>query len=160
MRKQLLVAGHLGLLLIATLAGACGRAPALSAQTILGRWEVLESRGMTAPESFFWFTMEYVEFRADGTIASLIRWPPAGGAELRLNTTARYVLADPQQLAVTGACRHADPCTGRYAATLAGDELTIADATGRLVLRRVAGVSAELPPPAGPRPSPTPAAPR
>lgn len=159
MRKHPLLPGCLCLVLLSILLGACGQATPVSAQTILGRWQVTDNNSrMSVPNSFFWFTMEYVEFRGDGTVASLIRWPRMDGPELRLNKTAHYALTDTNHLAVTGACRHLDPCTGLYTAMLAGDELTIVDSAGRLVLKRVADPGEVLPPPAeGPLPSPTPA---
>jgi hypothetical protein len=158
MRKHPLLPGCLCFVLLSILFSACGQATPVSAQTILGRWQVTDNSHMAVPNSFFWFTMEYVEFRGDGTVASLIRWSSMDGPELRLHKTAHYALTDTNHLAVTGACRHHDPCTGFYTAMLAGDELTIADTVGRLELKRVGDASEVLPPPfEGPLPSPTPA---
>jgi hypothetical protein len=100
--------------------------------------------------------MDYVEFRADGIVASLIQWPP-NGSELRLNKTARYALTNTQHLMMTGACRYQDPCTGVYTTALAADELTIFDSAGQLALVRVGDASEDLAPTfVGPAPSPTP----
>jgi hypothetical protein len=144
------------LILLAVALNSCGRTTPASAQTLLGRWHVTNEQNLSVPNSFFWFSMDYVEFRADGTVASLIQSPP-NETELRLNKTARYALTNTRHLAVTGACRHQDPCIGLYTTALAGDELTIFDSGGQLVLVRVGDASEELAPTAvGPAPSPTP----
>ena len=157
MRKHALVSRCLCLALLAIVLSACGRVTPVSAQTILGRWQVIDNKDITIPHSFFWFTMEYVEFRADGTVATFVHWPQIDGPELRLNKVAHYALTSSDRLALIGACRHQDPCTGLYTATLAGDELAIGDSVGRFVLKRVAGASEDLPLLLdGPLPSPTP----
>ncbi len=72
MRKHSLFPSCLCLVMLSILLGACGQATPVSAQTILGRWEVIDHSGIAIPNSFFWFTMEYLEFRGDGTVASLV----------------------------------------------------------------------------------------
>jgi hypothetical protein len=117
---------------------------------------VIDKQGINVPNSFFWFVMDYVEFREDGTVLALMLWPPDAGSEIRLNKTAEYYLVGEQQIAFVGACRYQDPCTGTYTVTLKENELRIFDADGRLTLERVGPPSSDLPPPAvGPSPSPT-----
>ncbi len=125
--------------------------------SIVGRWEVQGTPGVHIPHSFFWFTMDYLEFRADGTVLALMRWPPDGGEEIRLNKTTQYTLRGDNQIQFEGSCRHEDPCTGVYTVTRTADTLRIFDDSGALNLQWVAP-PAEIPPPAveGPAPSPTP----
>jgi hypothetical protein len=112
---------------------------------------------MNVPNSFFWFAMDYLEFREDGQVWALIEWPPETRSDTRLNKTAEYALVGEDQIEFVGSCRHRDPCTGTYTATLEGDKLRIFDAEGRLELSRVGPPSKGLPPTAvGPSPSPTP----
>jgi hypothetical protein len=92
MRKHPLLSSCLCLVLLSILLNACGQATPVSTRTILGRWQVIENKGITVPNSFFWFTMEYVEFRADGTVTSLVHWPPTDMRELRRNKIAHYAL--------------------------------------------------------------------
>jgi len=144
--------------LLSVLVCSCGREVIESSQSILGRWRVINKRGINVPHSFFWFTMDYIEFREDGTVWALMQWPPDVGSDIRVNKTAEYSLVGEYQIEFVGACRHQDPCTGSYTATLKGDELQIFDAEGRLVLKRAGPPSEDLPPTVvGPSPSSTPA---
>ena len=118
---------------------------------------VINKQGINVPNSFFWFTMDYVEFREDGTVWALMQWPPDVGSDIRLNKTAEYFLVGENQIKFVGACRHQDPCTGFYTATLKGNELQIFDAEGRLELKQVGPPSKDLPPTVvGPSPTSTP----
>jgi hypothetical protein len=146
------------LALLVFLAGGCSRESAL-ARGIVGRWRVGENQGIGVPNSFFWNQMDWIEFREDGTALALIQWPPDGGSEVRLNGKTRYRTIGKSQIEFVGSCRHADPCTGVYTATLRHSALEIRDAEGELTLRRVGPTARELPPTVvGPSPSPTPAA--
>ena len=143
--------------LLSVLASDCSREATESSQSILGRWRVTNKQDISVPNSFFWFTMDYVEFREDGTVWALVQWPPGIGSEIRLNKTAEYFLVGENQIEFVGACRHQDPCTGFYTATLKGNELQIFDAEGRLELKQVGPPSEDLPPKvAGPSPTSTP----
>jgi hypothetical protein len=144
--------------LLSMLVSSCGREVTESPQSILGRWRVINKQGINVPHSFFWFTMDYVEFREDGTVWGLMQWPPDVGSEIRLNKTAEYSLVGEHQIEFVGACRHQDSCTGSYTATLEGDELQIFNVEGRLELERVGPPSEDLPPTVvGPSPSSIPA---
>ena len=129
----------------------------LSSRGIQGRWQVISSHGMSVPHSFFWFTLDYIEFLADGTILGLMQWPPGESNELRLNKTASYELTGENEISFSGSCRHRDPCTGIYTATVDGNMLYIFDTEGHLELQRVGPLSEDLPPAAnGPSPTATP----
>jgi len=144
--------------LLSVLVSGCSREGTESSQSILGRWRVINKQGINVPNSFFWFTMDYVEFREDGTVWALMKWPSDVGSDIRLNKTAEYSLVGEHQIEFVGACRHQDPCTGSYTATLKGDELQILGVDGRLELKRVGPPSEDLPlTVVGPSPSPTPA---
>ena len=156
MRRHLWYASLFIVLLFAASSGCNKQSPL--AQDILGRWKVIDNQGIGVPHSFFWSMMDWIEFREDGTALALIDWPPGEGGEVRLNGTTRYRTVGEHQIEFTGSCRHADPCTGVYTATLSGDRLEIEDAGGRLTLTRVGPADRELPPTVvGPSPSPTPA---
>ena len=155
MRKHL---WHTGLFIVLLLASAssCSKQSPL-AQGILGRWEVIDDQGISVPHSFFWSMMDWIEFREDGTALALLDWPPGNGGEVRLNGVTRYQTVGERQIEFTGSCRHADPCTGLYTATLSGSRLEIEDAEGKLTLKHVGPAGRELPPTVvGPSPSPTP----
>lgn len=125
--------------------------------SVLGRWRVIETAGMSVPNSFFWASMDYVEFRADGTVLALVDWPPDSRSEIRLNTTGQYARVADNRIEFVGACRHEDPCTGAYRVELRGDDLEISADEARLKLQRVGPPGADIPPPIfGPSPSPTP----
>jgi hypothetical protein len=144
-------------IVLLVLIGGCGGKTTEPAQSVVGRWRVIDKQGIDVPNSFFWFVMDYVEFRNDGIVLALVVWPPETGSEVRLNKTAEYYLVGEQQIAFVGACRHQDPCTGTYTVTLKGDELRISDAGESMTLERVGPPSNDLPPPVvGPSPSPTP----
>jgi hypothetical protein len=156
-RQRLWYAG-LSVVLISLVIGGCSKERPL-AQGILGRWQVNDNQGIGVPHSFFWLSMDWVEFREDGTALALIDWPPGVGSEIRLNATTRYRVVGDRQVEFVGSCRHADPCTGVYTTTLSGDKLEIWDVEGRLTLTRMGPAGQELPPTVvGPSPSPTPAA--
>ncbi len=143
---------------LSVLVSGCGNEVTGSSPDILGRWEVINNQGVSVPNSFFWFVIDYVEFRDDGTVLGLMGWPPDGGSEIRLNKTAEYSLVNEHQIEFVGDCRHQGPCTGVYTITLKEDRLQIFDADGTLDLKRIAPPSKDLPPTAiGPSPSPTPA---
>ena len=116
-----------------------------ASQRILGRWEVIAREGMNVPNSFFWLTMDTIEFREDGEVWALIHDTSAAG-ELRLNKTAVYSVVGENGIEFVGACRHQDPCTAAYTLTLKGDEAQIFDAEGRLELVRVGPLSSAPPP--------------
>jgi hypothetical protein len=142
---------------LTVLPNGCGPEDTEPSQSLVGRWEVINKEGMNLPNSFFWFAMDYVEFREGGEVWGLTHSPPGAGGDIRLNKTAEYVFVCEHQIEFVGACRHQDPCTGSYSATMEGDELQIFDAEGRLELRWVGPPSKDLPPKAdGPSPSPTP----
>ena len=118
---------------------------------------MIDSQGLNVPHSFFWFMMDQLEFRQDGALWGLMLWPPGGGTELRLNAWTTYTFVGPDQIEITGSCRHEDPCTGAYTVTLDGDTLELFDEEGRMRLERTGPPSA-VPPPkvVGPSASPTP----
>ena len=141
--------------LLSLLAGGCSKEGS-SDQGVLGRWEVIDKQGINVPNSFFWLSMDYLEFRQDGTVLALVKWTPGGA--VRLNKTATYSLVGERQIEFLGACRHQDPCTGAYTMALSGDRLQIFDADGILTLTRIGPPGKDLPPRVvGPSPSPTPA---
>jgi hypothetical protein len=134
--------------------GWLGRAVGAS---VLGRWRVVEKDGMNVPNSFFWASMDYVEFRAGGTVLALVDWPPDTPAEIRLNQTGQYSLVEDDEIEFVGSCRHEDPCTGTYRVELRGDSLAIVNAEGKLQLQRVGPPGEDIPARImGPSPSPTP----
>ena len=140
--------------LLSLLASGCSNEDS----SVLGRWEVIDKQGISVPNSFFWFSMDYLEFREDGTVLALVKWPPDVGRDVRLNKTARYSLVGERQIEFLGACRYQDPCTGAYTMALSGDRLQIFDADGILTLTRIGPPGKGLPPRVvGPSPSPTPA---
>lgn len=144
------------IVLLSLLAIGC-RKEVSSSNRVLGRWEVIENQGISVPNSFFWFSMDYLEFREDGTVLALVKWPPDVGSDIRLNKTASYSLVGEHQIEFVGACRHQDPCTGVYTTTLKGDKLEIFDTDGILTLMRVGPPGGNLPPTiVGPSASPTP----
>jgi hypothetical protein len=146
-------------LLSSLLIGCVTESPETS-QRILGRWEVIQMEGIHVPNSFFWFTMDAIEFREDGEVWALMH-DPSGTDDLRLNKTAAYSLVGDDQIEFVGACRHEDPCTGVYTLSLKGDDVQILDAEGRLELRRAGPPSRDRPPKVvGPSASATPAAPQ
>jgi hypothetical protein len=75
------------IVLVSFLVCGCGSETTESSPDVLGRWEVISEEGMSVPNSFFWFVMDYVEFRDDGTVLGLMEWPPDSGTEIRLNKT-------------------------------------------------------------------------
>jgi hypothetical protein len=162
MKRNMLLHRRWTCLLIALLlqwASACQPAPANPAERIQARWQVDDSQGMNVPHSFFWFTMDYIEFRPDGTIWGLMGWPPGEDGDLRLNVTGEYALVGGDQIEFVGACRYEDPCTGRYTLTFQGDSLELSGAGSRLLLKQAGPPSKEAPPPPpAPAPSPTPGA--
>jgi hypothetical protein len=116
--------------------------------------------GMNVPNSFFWLTMDTIEFRADGEVWALIHDTSAAGG-LRLNSTGAYSLVGEDGIEFVGACRHQDPCTGVYTLSFRGDEAQIFDVGGRLELLRARPPSSERPPRiVGPSASATPALPQ
>ena len=156
MRLRLLCVG-ISIVLSSLLLSSCGK-EASSSQSILGRWRVVNHRGINVPNSFFWFSMDYLEFREDGTVLALVKWPPEVGSDIRLNKTAKYSRLGEHQIEFIGACRYQDPCIGVYIATLRGDRLRISDADGELTLMRVGPLGQDLQSTiVGPSPSPTPA---
>jgi hypothetical protein len=78
--------------LLPVLASGCSREHTESSLRILGRWRVIDKQGINVPHSFFWFMMDYVEFRQEGIVWGLVNWPPDGGNEIRLNVTGQYAL--------------------------------------------------------------------
>lgn len=158
MKSLSLLWAGLIIILLSVLVSSCGQEGSEPRQEILGRWKVMSNRGVSVPNSFFWFSMDYLEFRDDGTALGLMEWPPGGGTEIRLNKSARYSLLGEGQIEFVGGCRHQDPCAGVYTVTLTGDTLRIFDEDGELDLKRVGTPGKIVPPTAiGPSPSPTPA---
>ena len=160
MPRRLLSITTLISLLLVLLAG-CGREMPSSPPHITGRWKVVESERMSVPNSFFWFSMDYLEFHGDGEVWALVRWPPGrqNESELRLNKTGRYALVGQDQIEFPGSCRHQDPCAGTYTLAQEGDELQISAAESRLHLQWTAPPSQARPPAIpGPSASPTPVA--
>ena len=149
-----------GLIILTGIASGCRNTPTDPTVDILGRWEVVQQEAISVPNSFFWFSMDYVEFRVDGTVWGLIAWPPGSESDdLRLNKTAQYTLTADSQIEFVGSCRHQDPCTGVYTLALTADALQIFDTNGTLNLKRVALPGKSVPPTViGPAPSATPAA--
>ncbi len=154
MRLRLLCVS-MSIVLSSLLLSGCGK-EASTSQSILGRWRVINHRGVNVPNSFFWFSMDYLEFREDGTVLALVKWPPEVGSDIRLNKTTKYSIVGEHQIEFIGVCRYQDPCTGVYTVTLRGDRLQIFDADGELTLMRVGPPGQDLPSTIiGPSPSPT-----
>ena len=146
--------------LLAILLCGCGWTEPEPSQRILGRWEVVQMKGMNVPSSFFWLTMDTIEFRADGEVWALILAPDDAESGMKLNSTGAYALVGEDQIEFVGACRHQDPCTGVYSLSFSKDGAQIFDADGRLELLRAGPPSAERPPRiVGPSASATPALP-
>jgi hypothetical protein len=144
--------------LLSMLLCGCGTKGSESSQRILGRWEVIQMEGMNVPNSFFWFTMDYVEFREDGQVWALMVDPTGTGNDVGLNKTAAYSVVGEDRIEFVGACRHQDPCTGVYTLTLNGDDAQVFDVGGRLELVRAGPPSSDAPPTVvGPSASATPA---
>jgi len=147
--------------LLSILLCRCGSKGPEASQRILGRWEVIRMEGIHVPNSFFWFTMDYVEFREDGEVWALMVGPTGTGSDIGLNKTAAYSLVGEDRIEFVGACRHEDPCTGAYTLTLNGDDALIFDAGGRLELKRAGPPSSDPPPPVvGPSATATPTLPQ
>jgi hypothetical protein len=143
--------------LLFALIGACGEDSSASPASILGRWRVISIQDMTVPNSFFWFTMDYVEFRQDGTVLALMLWPPEDGNDIRVNKIAEYDLVGDEQIAFIGSCRHIDPCTGLYTITLKENILRIFHEGSSLELMWVGPPDEDIPPTVvGPSPTGTP----
>jgi hypothetical protein len=147
--------------LLSILLCRCGSKGHEASQRLVGRWEVIQMEGMNVPNSFFWFTMDYVEFREDGEVWALMVDPTGTGSDIGLNKTGAYSLVGEDQIEFVGSCRHQDPCTGTYTLILDGEDLEILDPGGKLLLKR-AGPPSSDPPPAvvGPSASATPALPQ
>ena len=143
--------------LLLTLANGCSQENTESPPRILGRWRVLEKQGINVPHSFFWFMMDYIEFRQEGIVWGLVNWPPEAGNEIRLNVTGTYALVNEHQIEFIGDCRHQGPCTGSYTLTWKRNTVHILGQDAKWVLEWV-GPPSKDPPPAvmGPSPTPTP----
>ena len=145
-------------ILLLTLLTGCSSGSTDASQRILGRWQVLDKQGINVPHSFFWAMMDDIEFREDGTVWGLLKWPPNKGPDIRLNATAEYALVDQDQIEFVGDCRHQGACTGTYTVTWKGKELHISGDDATLRLQRVGPPSEDTPPEIeGPSPTPTPA---
>lgn len=146
--------------LLAILLCGCGWTEPEPSQRILGRWEVVQMEGMNVPNSFFWLTMDTIEFRADGEVWALILAPDDAESGMKLNSIGAYTVVGEDQIEFVGACRHQDPCTGVYSLSFSGDEAQIFDTGGRLELVRAGPPSSKRPPRiVGPSASATPALP-
>ena len=142
--------------LILLLGSGCIGGTPNSPPNVVGRWVVVRNDGMNTPYSFFWFSMEYVEFRADGVVWGLMTWPPGddSAGEIRLNKTAGYTLVGDNRVEFTGSCRHHDSCTGVYTIGRTANGLKIFNADGALKLEWLAPPAKALPAPVpGPAPS-------
>ena len=125
-------------------------------QDIVGRWEIEKSNGLNIPHSFFWFPMEFIEFRADGTVLGLMNWPPAADEEIRLNKSAVYQLLDGNRIEIIGSCRYEDPCSEIFNFTIAGRKLRLFNAEASMDLRYMGPADqGDIPTIIGPQPSPT-----
>jgi hypothetical protein len=146
--------------LLAILLCGCSWTEPEPSQRILGRWDVVQMKGMNVPNSFFWLTMDTIEFRADGEVWALIVAPDDAEGGMKLNSTGAYALVGELQIEFVGACRHEDPCAGVYTLSFSGDGAEISHADGRLDLVRAGPPSSERPPRiVGPSASATPAIP-
>lgn len=135
----------------------CSRDDTEIPRDISGRWQVVSNQGINKPHSFFWFMMDYIEFRDDGAVWALIHWPPGEGDDIRLNAVSEYNRLSEEQIQFTGSCRYEDPCIGTYTLRLQTDILTINDAAGELVLKWVGPQSEDtVPRVIGPAPTATP----
>ncbi len=105
-------------------------------QDVAGRWAVQDGSTLTVPNSFFWFSMDVIEFRPDGTVLGLMFWPPDSRAELRLNKTAEYRLLEDGRMEIVGSCRHEDPCGGVYDLSLSGESLRLFNDSDEMQLKR------------------------
>jgi hypothetical protein len=101
--------------------------------------------------------MEYLEFRENGVLLTLIK--SEGSEMFWLNNSATYTMTSSSQMQVAGSCwqgweRYA--CSRTYSIRLAGDKLWVL-ADNQAEYRRIGELSRDLPPTlAPPFPSPTP----
>jgi len=140
--------------LFLVLASGCSRGNTESSPRILGRWRVIDKQGINIPHSFFRCMMDYVEFRQEGIMWGLLKWPPDDGNEFRHNGTGEYVLVGEHQIEFVGDCRHQGPCTGSYTLTWKGDTLHILGENEKWILEWI-GPPSEVLPSAIEGPSPT-----
>lgn len=112
---------------------------------IVGRWRIIHNDQVVIPNSFFWLEIDYLEFREDGLLLGLIDSPPGAPNQLRLNAEVQYRLIGSDQVAITGACRHEDPCTGQYTLQFSENELEISADESRLMLAYVGPPEATIP---------------
>ncbi|MDX1418040.1 MAG: lipocalin family protein [Candidatus Promineifilaceae bacterium] len=157
LRYHALLALGVALLLFCTACGGEVGSQKDSAAAIVGRWKLIENDGVTVPHSFFWFSMDFIEIRADGMMLGLMKWPPEDGVELRLNKTAEYTWTIDGRLQISGSCRYQDPCTGLYDPVWQNDHLRLEMGNAFLEMRRTGPViEATILPIPGPSPSATP----
>jgi hypothetical protein len=109
-------------------------------------WEVFGDHSINTPHSFFWFAMDYLEFRDDGEVWALMWWPPGSGSELKLNKIAEYTSDHERQITFWGSCRHQDKCSGTYSMSFEGETLYIQTGNERMVLKRFSDPSVHKPP--------------
>jgi hypothetical protein len=143
----------LALLLLALFSG-CRNTTDKTAAALLGRWQRISPAGPGDPNEL---SIEYIEFRPEGVLLTLIR--DGASDTFWLNNSAAYSLTTSSQMEVVGTCWQGwerYTCTRAYDIALAGDNLKI---TGdqQAEYQRVGRLSATLPPTlAPPFPSPTP----
>jgi hypothetical protein len=150
-------------LLLSTLLVACGgtfqigvEAADESSAAILGRWQRISQAGPGDPNEL---SLEYVEFRENGVLLTLIK--DEGTGQFWLNNSASYAVTSVSQMQVVGTCykgweRYA--CSRTYDIVLAGDRLKVSG-DQQAEYQRIGGLSPNLPPTlAPPFPSPTPVA--
>lgn len=122
---------------------------------LAGRWQILDRAGLNEPHSFFWFTMDFVEFKANGTLLGLMVWPPDSGETVRLNKTAGYRILEDGRIEIIGRCRYEDPCSAVFEMAFGNGTLRLSNESAFMELRR-SGPEATDDIPTVPGPQPTP----
>lgn len=144
------------LCLLAACAIGCRQAQAkISQQDLVGRWQIQEGASLIVPHSFFWFSMDVLEIRPDGSMLGLMFWPPDSGEELRLNKTAEYRMLDDGRLEIIGSCRHEDPCSAVYDLNRTLESLWLSRDSSTMELKYISSdVGGIIPTVIGPAPTP------
>ena len=149
------------LLLAGMLLAACGVTFQIGVEAvdeartgILGRWQRISPAGPGDPNEL---SLEYIEFRENGALLTLIK--DEGTGQFWLNNSAAYSLTTVDQMQVIGTCYKGwdrYTCSRTYAIALAGDNLKVSG-DQQAEYERIGGLSPNLPPTlAPPFPSPTP----
>ena len=145
--------------ILLTLVAGCTLLAGDPSHRILGRWERVGQA--TTGDPLGSLASEYVEFREDGQLVSLLF--DAGPDRFWTIHTNSYAFPERGRIRIEGHCWRSwerFDCTGEYSFALSGDHLRISedgDANGRVEFRRTGELEPEPPPmlvPPGPSPTP------